>query len=48
MFFDTELQRYGDKVTLSNPNDMHGIIKVSDPLVKETLEIWSEISFEKR
>ena len=26
---------------------MHSVIKVSDPFVKEGLEIWSEISFEE-
>ena len=26
---------------------MHSVIKVSDPFVKESLEIWSEISFEE-
>ena len=50
MFFDVELQRYGGNLALLgnlNPKDMHSAIKVSDPFVKESLEIWSEISFEE-
>ena len=48
--FDAELQRYRGKSAILgnvNPKDMHNIVKVSDPFVKETLEIWSEISFEE-
>ena len=50
IFFDAELQRYGGKLAILgnlNPKDMHSVIKVSDPFVKESLEIWSEISFEE-
>ena len=49
-FFDAELQRYGGKLAILgnlNPKDMHSVKKVSDPFVKESLEIWSEISFEE-
>ena len=48
--FDAELQRYGGKLAILgnlNRKDMHSVIKVSDPFVKESLEIWSEISFEE-
>ena len=50
IFFDAELQRYGGKLAILgnlNSKDMHSVIKVSDPFVKESLEIWSEISFEE-
>ena len=50
IFFDAELQRYGGKLAILgnlNPKDIHSVIKVSDPFVKESLEIWSEISFEE-
>ena len=50
LFFDAELQRYGGKLAILgnlNSKDMHSVIKVSDPFVKESLEIWSEISFEE-
>ena len=49
-FFYADLQRYAGKLALLgnlNPKDMHSVVKVSDSFVKETLEIWSEISFEE-
>ena len=44
-FFDAELQRYGGKLAILgnlNPKDMHSVIKVLDPFVKESLKICSE------
>jgi len=50
-FLDTELQRYAGKAAILgnlNPKDIHSVIKISDPFVKETLEFGSEISLRKR
>ena len=48
-FFDLELRKYRGVVTLNgnlNKNDTC-ILKVSDPFIKEILEIWSEVIFEQ-
>ena len=49
--FDLELQPYGGKaVLLGNliKKDIQDLIKTSDPFVKEILEIWSDIFFERK
>ena len=48
-FFDLELRKYRGVVTLTgNPNKNDTcILKVSDPFIKEILEIWSEVIFEQ-
>jgi len=48
-FFDLELRKYGGIVTLTgNLNNKDTcILKVSDPFIKEILEIWSEVDFEQ-
>ena len=49
-FFDLELRKYGGEVTFAgnlNKKDSCNIIKVSDPFIKEILEIWSEANFEQ-
>jgi len=51
VFFDSELEKYEDEVTLTgnlNTKDSCNIIKVSDPFFKEILEIWSETNYEEK
>ena len=48
-YFDFELRKYGGVVTLTgnlNKKDTC-ILKISDPFIKEILEIWSEVIFER-
>ena len=50
-FFDLELEKYGGEVILTENldiKDSRNVIKVSDPFLKETLEIWSEVKYEER
>ena len=45
-FFDLELEKYGGEVILTGNldiKDSRNVIKVSDPFLKEILEIWSEV-----
>ena len=47
-FFDLELEKYGGEVILTGNldiKDSRNVIKVSDPFLKEILEIWSEVKF---
>ena len=48
-FFNLELRKYEDVVTLTgnlNKKDTC-VLKVSNPFIKEILEIWSEVIFEQ-
>ena len=49
-FFDLkELEKYGGEVILTGNldiKDSRNVIKVSDPFLKEILEIWSEVKYE--
>ena len=50
-FFDLELEKYGGEVILTGNLDIkdgRNAIKVSDPFLKESLEIWSEVKYEER
>ena len=50
-FFDLELEKYGGEVILTGNldiKDSRNVIKVSDPFLKEILEIWSEVKYEER
>ena len=50
IFFDLELQSYGGKaIFLGNLNrkDVRCSIKVSDPFIKEILEMWSDTFFDE-
>ena len=49
--FDLELEKYGGEVILTgnlDTKDGRNAIKVSDPFLKEILEIWSEVKYEER
>ena len=50
IFFDLELQSYGGKALFLgklNRKDVRFSIKVSDPFIKEILEIWSDAFFDE-
>ena len=50
-FFDLQLEKYGGEVILTGNldiKDSRNVIKVSDPFLKEILEIWSEVKYEER
>ena len=47
--FDSDLVRYGDEAILKgnlNKKDINNLT-ISDPFVKEMLEIWSEVFFQE-
>ena len=49
-FFDLELEKHGGEVILTGNldiKDSRNLIKVSDPFLKEILEIWSEVKYEE-
>ena len=48
-FLDFELRKYGGIAIFNgnlNKKDTN-VIKISDPFIKDVLEIWSEVNFEK-
>ena len=50
VFFDLELEKYEREVILTGNldiKDSRNVIKVSDPFLKEILEIWSKVKYEE-